>query len=207
MGLFSKKPRIDPEEFAALRTEFDDLRGRLAASEQARTELEAQLQQLNVTSAGLAARSHLIDDVTVRLSEVDVLKRQIAQIDVVNAKITSLETLSGKVAELSDRVASSSHDASRAKDEAAALQQRVTNVTTELANQLVELGTEIDGLAASKAAPTEVISADQPVSAEVLDQLQTAQVRLANEQARYEIAFRQDLAMLAEQVKRARPER
>ena len=42
------------------------------------------------------------------------------------------------------------------------------------------------------------------LSDEVLDMLRSAQVNLAAEQARYEIAFRQDLAALAEQVRQAR---
>ena len=41
-------------------------------------------------------------------------------------------------------------------------------------------------------------------SAEVLDALRTTQTKLAQEQARYEIAFRQDLAALADQLRRGR---
>jgi hypothetical protein len=37
---------------------------------------------------------------------------------------------------------------------------------------------------------------------ELLEQLRDAQARLANEQARYQIAFRDDLARLAETLKR-----
>ena len=39
---------------------------------------------------------------------------------------------------------------------------------------------------------------------ELLTELQDAQIKLAEEQARYEIAFRQDLATLAEHVRRAK---
>ena len=42
------------------------------------------------------------------------------------------------------------------------------------------------------------------LSEQLVEQLRTGQVKLANEQARYEIAFRQDLAALAEQVRRGR---
>jgi uncharacterized coiled-coil protein SlyX len=58
-----------------------------------------------------------------------------------------------------------------------ALEQRVTSVSTELANQVTELGNDIE-----------------PIH-------QSAE-RLANEQARYQIAFRQDLAELAERLRR-----
>jgi hypothetical protein len=81
----------------------------------------------------------------------------------------------------------------------ALLDQRLTNVSTELANQLSELGRDIDGL--GQRIP-EV--ADGTVSDEVVDALRGGQVKLANEQARYEIAFREDLAALAEQLRRNR---
>lgn len=74
-----------------------------------------------------------------------------------------------------------------------ALDQRVTSVSTELANQLTELGRDIDALG------------DRPPSdgdEAVLGELRDGQVRLANEQARYQIAFREDLARLAEHVGR-----
>ena len=203
--MFSKKPQIDPQELATLRQEFTELRHRLDASERSRADLEVQLQLLDAATAGLAARSHMIDDVTMKLAEIEVLKRQVAQIDVVNAKIHSLDSLNGKLAELADRVTVSADDAKQAKERAAALQERISNVTTELANQLGELSSEIDGLAASQASAAQSVVAEQPVANEVLDALRAAQVKLANEQVRYEIAFRHDLAALADQVKRPRP--
>ena len=44
--------------------------------------------------------------------------------------------------------------------------------------------------------------AKSSVADDVIDDLKSAQVKLAAEQARYEIAFREDLAALAEQVRR-----
>jgi hypothetical protein len=86
-----------------------------------------------------------------------------------------------------------------------ALEQRVTAVSIELANQINEIGSDIDALASlpSTDGPTTEPRSLSEVSDEVLDALRTAQVRLASEQARYEIAFREDLAALAEQVRRA----
>ena len=77
-----------------------------------------------------------------------------------------------------------------------ALDARITSVSTELANQLRELGGDIDALA------------ERPVAAaddESLEEMRDTQVRLANEQARYQIAFRADLARLAEHLQRTRP--
>ena len=73
------------------------------------------------------------------------------------------------------------------------IDQRVTMMTTELSNQIHELGSEIE---------TMTKSSQDSVSREALEQLRVSQIRIANEQARYEIAFRQDLAELVEQIRR-----
>ena len=82
------------------------------------------------------------------------------------------------------------------RDELTALDVRVTSVSTELANQLTELGHDIDALAERPA--------HNGVDGVELAAVQAGQVRLANEQARYQIAFREDLARLAGQLKRPR---
>lgn len=74
------------------------------------------------------------------------------------------------------------------------LDRRVTAVSTELANQVSELGNDIDALA-------ERPPGDGPGEV-VIEELRDGQVRLANEQARYQMAFREDLARLAEQLRR-----
>jgi hypothetical protein len=74
------------------------------------------------------------------------------------------------------------------------LDGRITSVSTELANQLSELGNELDAL--GNKPPSE------PLDEATVDGLRDAQTRLANEQARYQIAFREDLARLAEQLRR-----
>ena len=71
---------------------------------------------------------------------------------------------------------------------------RVTHMTTAITNQLHELDSEIDRLAKT---------ADS-ASAETVSELRANQVRIAGEQARYAIALRQDLAELAEMLRRAR---
>ena len=57
----------------------------------------------------------------------------------------------------------------------------------------------IDGLAAHQGDV-----AQGAISDEVIDTLKASQVKLAAEQARYEISFREDLAALAEQVRQLR---
>jgi regulator of replication initiation timing len=74
------------------------------------------------------------------------------------------------------------------------LDDRLVHMGREFANQIHELATGIDGL--EKHADS--------VSAETGAELHDVQARLAAEQVRYEIAFRQDLAEIADQLRRAR---
>ena len=66
------------------------------------------------------------------------------------------------------------------------LNARVTQVGSEVTHQLSELSSDIDSLG-------------QRTDAATVDQ-----VRLANEQARYQIAFRQDLAEVVELINKKR---
>ncbi len=156
----------------------------------------------------LTRRMGEVDAIKEQVAEVDVIKRQVAHLDVVNAKLTSLDELNARLADLAERVTISADDARQAKDQTATLHERISNVSVELANQLGELSREIDGIAGRAAAavmppPTPAFDSMQVMAEELVVQLRMSQVKLANEQARYEIAFRQDLAMLAEQVKRS----
>ena len=94
-----------------------------------------------------------------------------------------------------------------------AIDARVTGVSMELANQLTELGRDIDELNRRTAEPaadggtTEVDTAE--LEARITERFDTAiddvldsTERLAAEQARYEIQFRADLAELAERIRR-----
>jgi uncharacterized protein Yka (UPF0111/DUF47 family) len=74
------------------------------------------------------------------------------------------------------------------------LDDRLVHMGREFANQIHELATGIDSL--EKHADS--------VSAETVAELHDVQARLAAEQVRYEIAFRQDLAEIADQLRRAR---
>jgi len=208
----------------ALRIALADMNTRLDASEQVRRELESRIQSIDVTTLSLLNRTSGLDDLSRRVGEVDalklqvaeveVIKRQVAHLDAVNAKIASLDELNSKLSILSERVTVSADDARQAKDQTATLHERISNVSHELANQLGELSREIDGLSGRGTAPSMPpplptlpaptnFEPSQLVAEELVSQLRSSQVKLANEQARYEIAFRQDLAKLAEQVKRS----
>ena len=73
------------------------------------------------------------------------------------------------------------------------IEQRLVSMGNELSHQLHEMGNEIDRIAAG---------GGDPLDAELVESLKASQVRLAQEQVRYEIAFRQDLAALADQLSR-----
>ncbi len=79
-------------------------------------------------------------------------------------------------------------------DRLGGVDERVTQMTTAITNQLHELDADIEKLAAMADA----------ASAETVNELRANQVRIANEQARYAIALRQDLAELAEVLRRNR---
>jgi hypothetical protein len=69
---------------------------------------------------------------------------------------------------------------------------RITSISTELANEITELSGDIESIAK-----------EHPPTDDIVTEIRDAQVKLANEQARYQIAFRDDLADLAERLRRA----
>ncbi len=171
----------------------------------------SQLAQLNARVSAQAEFGAQLGSLRDRISELsnETEDRRAAAFaatgdadlrDRVNAiadRIGSSEGIAAQIAQLAERVASNDTTTRQATEQVAAIEQRLSSVSTELANQVSELGRDIDGLAAHS---TEIASST--VTDEVIDSLKTSQVRLAAEQARYEIAFRQDLAALAEQVRR-----
>ena len=127
----------------------------------------------------------------LRISAITMLARnkktQLA-VEALQAEIASLR------AEMSEQMAAlvAEREVARSTvDRLVGIEARVSGMGSELSRQLHELGTEIEELS-KRAEDTGV--------AEMMDALKTTQVRLANEQARYEITFRQDLAALANKL-------
>jgi predicted nucleic acid-binding Zn-ribbon protein len=147
MGLFGKRAS-DNAQVELLRAELAALRDRVDASDRAKADLEATVDELNHRLIATVTSTPEIPPVdepppTPAGPDTDELNRQLASLD--------------------ERLAN--------------LDGRVTAVSTELANQVNELGNDIEPM-------------------------QVAAERLAAEQARYQIAFRQDLAELAERIRR-----
>ncbi len=175
--------------------ELDNVEERLATVDG----LAAQLQQLNARVAAQAELGGQLSGLRDRIAQITDQPRGTMddevreQIELIGARLRAHDEMQAQVRELVDRAASNDTEARAVRDHMALLDQRLTNVSTELANQLGELGRDIDGL--GQRLPE---MAEGTVSEEVVDALRGGQVKLANEQARYEIAFRQDLATLAE---------
>ncbi len=115
---------------------------------------------------------------------------------------SDLEILKGELAALRSELTKRTNDLSLVTAATNGLDQKIAiidtrlkTMTTELSHQLHELGSEIESL---------VKISDESASRAALEQLRINQTRIANEQARYEIAFRQDLAEIIEQIRKSR---
>ncbi len=117
-------------------------------------------------------------------------KATVADLDVLRSELTQLRSeLTKRTNELSLVTAA----ANGIDQRITAIDSRLTNMTAELSHQLHELSSDIEAVTSKESDSN---------SGEVLEQLRVSQIRIANEQARYQIAFRQDLAVIAEQLRR-----
>jgi chromosome segregation ATPase len=171
-----------------------------------------------------------VDAINLRLGDVETLT---ADLDAINQRLASFASEPEPAGEppapsppppppppppapggddMSDRLAELRAQLDALTEATSAIDARVTGVSMELANQLTELGRDVDELnrrTAESAAggPTEVDTAElearitQRLEAAIEDVLDSTE-RLAAEQARYEIRFRADLADLAERIRR-----
>ncbi|MEY2740226.1 MAG: hypothetical protein ACO26C_01090 [Ilumatobacteraceae bacterium] len=114
--------------------------------------------------------------------DLDALRAEVAALrDELARRAAALGEVATRTAGLDERVG--------------AIDVRLTAMTNELGRQIHELGGDIERLSTAS-------QAGGGPAAEIVEGLRAGQVRMANEQARYEIAFRQDLAELAEEIRR-----
>lgn len=223
MGLF-KKRATDPDQMQRLHAEIAAMGARLSASDQSKDELRQ-------TVDGLVTRiSRPISPPPTEPPPPPAPVFDPAELNLLNAKIERLgsrldesadaantpavdpervEQMSRAMAELAARVDgvesagdTGSADSARIDELRSMLDRidarfdevdrRITSISTELANQITEMSGELEAMGDS-----------EPATDEIVDELRDAQTRLASEQARYQIAFRQDLAQLADRLKRA----
>jgi chromosome segregation ATPase len=127
--------------------------------------------------------------------ELDRVKSEIRRLDEVLRRYDErAKHLEGARAAQPDGTAALQARVETVAEQLGALEVRLTTVSTELANQLSELGNDIEALNSRPSGTT--------LDEGTLDELRDTQIRLAGEQARYQIAFREDLARLAEQLRR-----
>ncbi|MEY4015573.1 MAG: hypothetical protein RIS46_569 [Actinomycetota bacterium] len=127
----------------------------------------------------------------LRISAITMLARNKKTQQAVEALQAEIASLRAEMSEQMAALVAEREEARSTVDRLAGIEARVSGMGSELSRQLHELGTEIEEL--SKRAEDSGV-------AEMMDALKTTQVRLANEQARYEITFRQDLAALANKL-------
>ncbi|MSO31469.1 MAG: hypothetical protein EXQ64_01495 [Ilumatobacteraceae bacterium] len=113
--------------------------------------------------------------------------------DALVALSREIEQLRTDIQQQIDLVARERQSALEFAERLTMIEGKVSGMGAELSRQLHELGNDIESLSQRP---------EDALTAESLTLLRNSQVRLANEQARYEIAFRQDLAALAEQLRR-----
>lgn len=182
--------------------------------------ITGQLAQLNARVTAQAEVGAQLSSLRDRIGELSsgstTLPPPVPAVD--DGLIANVQALTYRVEVLSERMESSETRARQTSEQLAAIEHRMNAVSTELTNQLSELGRDIDVFGSSNAANG---SGDGQangsngagsngnghgsVGAELVAELQNAQIKLAADQVRYEIAFRQDLATLAEHVRRAKP--
>ncbi|MFM7092947.1 MAG: hypothetical protein ACKOYL_00090 [Actinomycetota bacterium] len=121
-------------------------------------------------------------------TDIDTLRAEFAQmrtdLDVTRKQLDEMISMNDELLAANNKVVA----------DLRVLDDRLAHMGREFANQIHELATGIDGL--EKHADS--------VSAETVAELHAVQARLAAEQVRYEIAFRQDLAEIADHLRRAR---
>ena len=106
-----------------------------------------------------------------------------------------IAALSIRVQQLEEERATSAQTLSDILEKTNNLDARITATTTELARQLDELGNELAAVT-----DQEPIDVAEIVNGSLVD-IRQSQTRLAQEQARYQAAFRADIAILIEQLR------
>lgn len=166
---------------------IDELERRIADARPAEPDLHHVYARLDALDARTLEPTPTPDlgDIYRRIAELEASVPEVASLDEILTRIADVGT-----------------QAQAAREHTDVLDHRLTGISTELANQLAELSGEIDevGTRTPSSAPPPADSSGE--TDEAISALRSTQIRLAAEQARYEIAFREDLAALADQLRR-----
>jgi chromosome segregation ATPase len=189
--------RTEMARLGGLATHVEQLRETVAAHQlavasngDAATEEQAGLHaRLEELAAALALQQEQIADVA--LVATDAAERTDTALDEVRA-VTQADATPER-----DPVAELQAQLGQLAEKVGAVDSRVNQVSLELTNQLTELSGDLDR-ASTRADALDMI--EQLTSQ--LNDVTGGQQRLANEQARYAIQFREDLAELADRLRR-----
>ncbi len=173
----SARPTTDPTVLDDLADRLDDLGSSIAGQQK-------QIADVALVATDAAERSGVADSAVAELAErIDATPTRDSDGD--GDRHRQLGQLAEKVT---------------------ALDSRIHQISIELTNQLGELSADVDSAAGQRPDPAAIIDELQQMMdtriASQIDDLTGGQERLANEQARYAIQFRQDLAELAERLRR-----
>ncbi|MDQ3738167.1 MAG: hypothetical protein M3337_03245 [Actinomycetota bacterium] len=192
MGLF-RKPRVDPEELERIKEQVRFMRQHLDKAKGNRQDVSARLDSIESTNSAMHEQVGAFNELAGRLSD---LGDRLESADTNGSVQPAIDGLTKRLDDVSAQLTDWSDQHEELRAQMTTLDGRITSVSTELVNQITELGNDIEAL--NSRTPEGVA----PDPAQV-DELRSGQERLANEQARYQIAFREDLARLAEQLRRS----
>ena len=158
------------------------------------------LDDLGARVDGFGATAARVDDLAGRLDaladhagRLDGLQQRLDALPDIDRHLDDVGARLGRVdrqlAELTVQTCASAKLAERL----AALDARIAADATQLDVQLAELAADVEALSARS---------DRTPTVSSVDELRTGQTRLANEQTRFQISLREDVAGLAEQVRR-----
>jgi hypothetical protein len=172
----------------------ESLRAQLLATSSERDELHQRLAALEAVLGPTRTPPHAVASAEAKTPTTTAPPPQpgVSLAEVNERTITTLRDIASQQAALEQLRADI--DAMNALDREAwtRIDARLAEVTQQFSNQFLELGNEIDHALSRHPSATDL----------GLDELRAAQERLAAEQARYQIAFRQDLARLADDLRR-----
>lgn len=205
------------KQIAALQEQLEQLRADFVNAETRRQE---QIDRLDTVEVMIDGHDSTLDDTAeivrmlpppdriARTEQVDSLSASTnAAVGQINEEITAqqatIATQSTTIAEQRALIEVLQAQVRQMENftttEMARVQARLAEISEQITRQVEELGNEVD--AAARRAEQAAADAQTPLAA--LDDIKAAQVRLASEQVRYDLALRAELAELAERLRRS----
>jgi len=207
------------QQVGELGTSTTDLTARVGAVDAAVGKVRDGVADVNVQADTVGTLGAQVQSLAERLDAVPPRAPLPAPDNRIDVLMQKFAALSESVAEQNDAagdaapgvdaddIATIRSEMSQMVERMATLDHRMTSVSTELANQLTELSNDLEVLLEAKDDDTgntqsDAAANDSAAVTLAIEAVQTSTERLANEQARYQIQFREDLAELAERLRR-----